>query len=169
MIVSWQLGILWLCIPFPEYVERTCKEEYVQKHISSIYCHCFDLLAIGLLWILGFRIRSPTLYFSFIVYPRMDCCYGKFICSDSNIWMLSGTFSSTQYTSMNFFETSCGNLIFIFSAGRGKGKWLVDLLDLEPLVSSKQAYVGLQYIWQMMQARNSISKGIWTKIVSCQE
>ncbi|KAG5063084.1 hypothetical protein JHK85_004267 [Glycine max] len=70
-------------------IQNTVREP-AKRNMYKIYRHCFDLLASGLLWILGFRIRSPTLYFSFIVYPRMDCGYGKFICSDSNIWMLSG-------------------------------------------------------------------------------
>lgn len=112
---------------FPEYSERTCKEEYVQKHISSIHCHCFDLLAVGFLWILGFRIRSPTIYFSFFVYSRMDCSYGKFICSYSNIWMLSGRQSLLHCNMRVWFYLKLLVVIIVlpsfFYPGRERGKW----------------------------------------------
>ncbi|KAI5395032.1 hypothetical protein KIW84_061586 [Lathyrus oleraceus] len=44
---------------YNEYGKRTRKEEYVQKYISSLHRDCFELLAVGFLRILGFRITSP--------------------------------------------------------------------------------------------------------------
>lgn len=86
----------------PEYCERTCKEKYVQRCISSIYSHYVELLAISLLGILGFWIPSPTLHIGFSNHSRMDYCYGKSVCCGPDIRLLSGIISSASHFFLQF-------------------------------------------------------------------
>lgn len=62
---TWNIFELFFLLILLEYSEEACKKEYVQGCISSIHCHCFKLLAISLLWLLGVRFRSRALYCSF--------------------------------------------------------------------------------------------------------
>jgi len=103
-LVLYIFNLHWMTVFLPEHCKRACKKELVSRCISSIHRYYLDLLAIGILWILGIWVRSSALHFGFSDCSRMDNCHGKSLRSYSDIRMLSGYLHNFAVTWMVEFS-----------------------------------------------------------------